>query len=90
MIAANPGTPGFGDLIRRKPDDIGNGHSCASVLPTGHWLALVRPHHLHGIVELTGARRFDEALRRDPDAVRRYRAALTGRAIVPAPGCAAT
>ena len=68
------------DHVRRKPDDIGDGHSCASVLPTGHWLALVRPHHLHGIVELTGAEEFDEARRRDPDAVRRYRAGLTGPA----------
>ena len=80
MIAANPYTPGFSDHIRRKPDDIGDGHSCASLLPTGHWLALVRPHHLHGIVELTGAPEFDEARRRDPNAVRRYRAALTGPA----------
>ncbi len=63
--------------IRRKPDDIGDGCCCASLLPTGHWLALVRPHRTHGIVELTGAPMFDEAWRNHPDAVRRYRAGLT-------------
>jgi hypothetical protein len=79
-VISAPDPSGFRDHVRRKPDDIGDGHSCASVLPTGHWLALVRPHHLHGIVELTGAGEFDEARRRDPAAVRRYRAGLTGPA----------
>jgi hypothetical protein len=80
--------------IRRKPDDIGNGYSCASLLPTGHWLALVRGHHTHGIVELTGALELDEGWRRHPDAVRRYRAARMSRspwnfggALVPRSAC---
>jgi uncharacterized protein len=66
--------------IRRKPDDIGDGYCCASLLPTGDWLALLRPHRTHGIVELTGAPEFDEAWRNHPDAVRRYRAALAAPA----------
>ena len=49
-MTSAPDPFGFRDSVRRKPDDIGDGHSCASVLPTGHWLALVRPHHLHGVV----------------------------------------
>ncbi len=61
----------------KKPYDLGDGFSCASYLEGGQWLALVRPHATHGMIELTGAAEFDETSRGDQDVVRQYRRSLT-------------
>jgi hypothetical protein len=60
-----------------KPLDVGNGQVCASFAGDGSWLSLGRTHPRHGFVELTGAPRFDEAWRGQPDSVRRHRHGLT-------------
>ncbi len=62
----------------RKPYDIGDGSACASFVDDSV-LAITRPHRDEGMVELTGAGPFDESSRRDPDAVRAYRASLAQR-----------
>jgi uncharacterized protein len=60
-----------------KPLDVGNGQVCASFAGDGSWLSLGCTHPRHGFVEFTGAPSFHEALRGQPDAVRRHRQALT-------------
>ena len=64
----------------RKPLDIGDGFSCASYLSSGEVLAITRPHHIQGMVELTGAATFDETTRANPTLVRAYRASLADAA----------
>jgi hypothetical protein len=60
-----------------KPLDVGNGQACASFALDGSWLSLGCAHPRRGFVEFTGAPALDEAWRGHPDAVRRYRHALT-------------
>ncbi len=61
-----------------KPIDLGNGTICASFdASSAAWLSIGTTHSQHGFVELSGLPPFDEALRGDPDAARRYRAAMT-------------
>lgn len=62
-----------------KPLDVGNGLVSGTIGVDGRWLSLGMAHPVHGRVVLTSAAPFDEALRRDPSAVRRYRARLAAR-----------
>lgn len=60
-------------MTRRKPRDVGNGLLAASFTERAV-LAVTRPHPRVGMVELTGAREFDEASDRGVEArVRDYR-----------------
>ena len=63
-----------------KPLDFGNGIVAGTIGADGRLLSLGLAHPDHGRVLVTTAPRFDETARRDPAAVRRYRAALGGRA----------
>lgn len=62
---------------QRKPIDVGNGSVCASFGLDGSWLAAGAPHHVAGLLELTGAPAFPPGDDGDGDAVRAYRTLLT-------------
>jgi hypothetical protein len=57
-----------------KSHDVGNGILCASFGAGGAWLSLGTTHRQYGFVELSALPAFDEAWRRRPELVRRYRA----------------
>lgn len=61
-----------------KPLDVGNGVVAGTVGRDGALLTLATTHPTHGRIVLTTAAPFDEAWRRDPAAVRRWRAGLAG------------
>ncbi|HET6381653.1 MAG TPA: glycoside hydrolase family 125 protein [candidate division Zixibacteria bacterium] len=64
-----------------KPIDLGSGVVAASFgYREPSLLSLTTVHHDHGVVELTGAPAFDEAIRGDPQATRAYRAMLAADA----------
>ena len=73
----SPSTAAETEPTARKPLDIGNGVVSASFGPTGGWLSLAAFHSRYGTVELVGLPTFDERLRGDADAVRRYRSWMT-------------
>lgn len=59
--------------------DVGDGHLVASFAASRPALLSVTCYHPeHGVAELSAVPAFDERQRGDPDAVRRYRAALAG------------
>lgn len=60
-----------------KPPDVGTGVVCATFGRDGSWLSVACLHPRWGVVELNGVPPFDERLRGDPAATRRYRASLT-------------
>ena len=62
-----------------KPLDVGNGIVSGTLGADGRWLSLGIAQPLHGRVVLTSAAPFPESARRDPRAVRRYRATLAAR-----------
>jgi uncharacterized protein len=61
-----------------KPLDTGTGRLCASFdIATASWLSVGAPHHRHGFVELSALPPFEERLRGDRGATRRYRLEMT-------------
>lgn len=59
-----------------QPLDVGNGRVAASVAADGALLSVATYDREHGIVILSGIPPFDETKRREPAAVREYRASL--------------